>query len=210
METPYSYISSINYIKSLTFDYIETYSFQRGPNYEEKLKLLRQEHDKLKIRKEKRNNLSEQEEIYLSELYELSGYTQYLINEKGQFHPSSKKTNTFQQGDPMVDRLTSILHTKIDDIPMWLCAPIYRDAIVFYNNSKEIISVLNVCLSCQYMETAMFKHINGDYETYDLLKRYFIDIGHDVEEPTKFIWDELKMEKHNTSNQKQRDNSSGQ
>jgi hypothetical protein len=38
METPYKYISSVAYINNLKFDYIETYSFQRGSEYEENLK----------------------------------------------------------------------------------------------------------------------------------------------------------------------------
>ena len=29
----------------------------------------------------------------------------------------------------------------------------------------------------------MFAHINGDYKTYDLFKRFFLDIGHEVEDP---------------------------
>lgn len=195
METPYKYISSIDYINSLTFGYVETYSFQRGTDYEENLQLTRPEYDRLKVRKEKRDSLTEAEEIRFSELHALLGFTQYLVNDKGQFHPSSKKTNTFQQGDPIINRLTSILRTEIKDIPMWMCAPTYRDAFVFRNNSGNIVSVLNVCLSCQYMETKMFNHINGDYETYDLLKRFFIDIGHDVEEPNKFVLDDIKRMK---------------
>jgi hypothetical protein len=183
MATPYKYISSIEYINGLTFDYVETYSFQRGADFENNLKFQRAEYDRLKVRKEKRNNLTEAEEVRFSELNSLLGFTQYLINDKGQFHPSGKRINIFLQNDSMVDRLKNILRTEIKDIPAWLCAPTYRDAIVFRDNSGDITSVLNVCLSCQYMETKMFNHINGDYKTYDLLIRYFIDIGHDVEEP---------------------------
>ena len=63
-----------------------------------------------------------------------------------------------------------------------MCAPIYRDAIVFYDLNKEIISTLNVCLSCEYMETKMFNHINADVETYNLMREFFIGLGHKVEE----------------------------
>ncbi len=62
-----------------------------------------------------------------------------------------------------------------------MCAPIYRDAIVFYKDNK-IVSTLNVCLSCEYMETKMFKHVNADNETYKLFRQFFIDCGHHVEE----------------------------
>jgi hypothetical protein len=206
METRYKYISSIEYINSLTFKYVETYSFQRGTDYEENLRLAKPDYDRLKVKKEKRNNLTPDEELRLSELHTLLGFTQYLINDKGQFHPSSKKINTFQQGEPIVERLISILKTEITDIPMSMCAPTYRDAIVFYDGSGVVISVLNVCLSCQYMETKMFNHINGDYETYYLLKKFFIDIGHHVEEPTKFVWDDLKELKAKYDKQKRNAN----
>jgi hypothetical protein len=45
------------------------------------------------------------------------------------------------------------------------------------------------------METKMFDHINGDYKTYDLLKRFFIDIGHEVEDPEYFALDDLNKMK---------------
>ena len=194
-------MSSTGYISNLTFDYVETYSFQRGTDFEENLKLVRPEYDTLKVRKERRDNLTQVEEERFLELHGLLGFTQYLINDNGHFHPSNKKINTFQFNDPVVSRLTNILRTEIREIPHWMCAPTYRDAVVFYDKSNKIISTLNVCLGCQYMETKMFNHINGDYETYDLLKRFFIDIGHDVEDPTKFVLDDINKlrEKHNKS-----------
>ena len=185
MDSVYKYTSSIDYIESLTFDYLETYSFQRGLAYEENLHLIKAEHDILSAREKKYNNLTPTEKQRFSDIHKLIGYTQYLIDDEGLFHPSSEKINTFSKNAPAVDRLRTILQTEIRDIPMWLCSPIYRDAIVFYNSSEEVISVLNICLSCQYMETQKFNHINGDYKTYDLLKKYFIDIGHHVEEQSK-------------------------
>jgi hypothetical protein len=103
-----------------------------------------------------------------------------LVTDQGQLHPSSKKINTFQKSDVMVEKFASILRTEVKDVPMFLCAPIYRDAVVFYGHSGQRISVLNVCLSCQYMETAMFYHITADYETYNLLERFFMDAGHNL------------------------------
>jgi hypothetical protein len=186
------YTASADYINNLAFDYFETYSLQSGMEYEENKKLLKAEFDRLKVRKEKRNNLTTDEEARFSELQRLVLYTQYLLDEKGTFHHSSKKTGTFPANDPMIDRLKTILNTKITETPHFLCAPVYRDAVVFYNNNHQIISVLNVCLSCMYMETVMNSYVNGDYETYDLLKRFFIEIGHDVEKPDYFIMDEIR------------------
>lgn len=180
--TQYTYISSIDYVNSLTFDYAETYSFQRGSEFEESIRTSRPEYEKLKIRKEKSNDLTISEEKQFLELRGLLGFTQYLINEKGQFHPSSTKTHTFKSTDPQIDKLKNILRTEIGDVPTWMCAPMYRDAVVFYDKSKRIVSTLNVCLSCEYMETKMFSHINGDSKTYDLLRNFFSELGHQIEE----------------------------
>ncbi len=177
----YTYTNSKDFINNLAFDYIETYSFQRGVPFEENRKLIKIEYDKLQIRKEKGNELTAAEEERYEELHRLLGFTQYLLNSTGQFHPSSEKINTFKKDDSAVSRLKDILQTEIIEVPSWMCAPFYRDAIVFYDSNDKIISTLNVCLSCQYMETSMFNHINGDYKTYDLLKEFFIDIGHNVE-----------------------------
>jgi hypothetical protein len=67
-----------------------------------------------------------------------------LINDKGQFHPSCTKTHTFKSTDPQIDKLKNILRTEIKEIPAWMCTPIYRDSIVFYDKSKQIVSTLNI------------------------------------------------------------------
>ena len=197
MEPKYTYTPSQDYINQLPFDYIETYSFQRGEDYEEEIKRLQIEHNRLKVKKEK--SFSSEEAMRLEKLNRLFGFTQYLIDANEEFHFSSAKTNTFTKDDDKVEALIQILKIGIKEVPAFLCSPEYRDAIVFYNNNGNRISVLNVCLSCRYMETKPFHHINGDFETYDLLKRWFLNIGHHVENPNHFIMDEINRvkEKHN-------------
>lgn len=185
METvKYTYISSIDYINSLEFDYLETYSLQRGEEYEKSQKLLTDEYNSLK----KVRYLNSSEGKRFTKLNELLNFTQYLINDRGEFHPSSEKINTFKQNDAIVEELKSILRTEIKQKPMLLCAPFYRDAIVFYDKNGQIISCLNICLSCNHLETKKFSHLNADWKAYDLLKQFFIDIGHNVEKPTSFLW----------------------
>jgi hypothetical protein len=41
------------------------------------------------------------------------------------------------------------------------------------------------------MDSIMFNHINVDYESCDLFKRFFIKIGHEVEDPTRFVLDDI-------------------
>jgi hypothetical protein len=166
----------------LTFEYVETYSFQRGPDFENKMKLIKPEYDRLKVRKEKRDNLTQLEADRFEELDNLLGFTQYILNDKGQFHPSSIKTKVFSATDPRIDELKDILRTEVKHIPSWMCAPFYRDAFVFYDKANKIVSTLNVCLSCEYMATKKFSHINADEKTYKLFRQFFLDIGHSIEE----------------------------
>lgn len=198
MSSPYTYTPAPDYISSLEFDYIETYSLQRGEIYEKEIKLLKTESDKLKVRKDKRSDFSIKEEQRLEELLSII-YTGYLIDKEGEFHFSAEKTNTYRKGNTQIEKLLEALNTPVNEVPMFLCAPEYRDAVVFYDASGKIVSVLNVCLSCAYMETEMFHHINGDYETYDHLKRFFIKAGHKVEEPNKFYMDMINKMKQKYS-----------
>lgn len=174
-------ITSSHYIKSLAFDCIETYSLQRGDEYEAALKVLKPEYNRLKVKKEKRNNLTDTEEIRLSELNELLGTTQYLIDNTGRFHFSSQRTNTFIRGNEEISLLKNILLTKTTNVNNWMCAPIYRDAIVFYKSSGEIVSVLNICLSCEAMALDRSNQVTADSSTYGMLRKFFKEIGHPVE-----------------------------
>ena len=174
-------ITSSDYIKSLAFDYIETYSIQRGEEYEATIQTIKPERNRLKVRMEKLNNLTETEEIRLSELDKLLGVTQYLIDDTGRFHFSSRRINTFQFDNEVVGLLKNILFTKTTDVSNWVCAPIYRDAIVFYKSSGEIVTVLNICLSCEAMATDSCNQVVADSSTYEMLRKFFKDIGHPVE-----------------------------
>ncbi|WP_037574493.1 hypothetical protein [Sporocytophaga myxococcoides] len=173
------YISSIDYINSLTFEYIETYSLQRGERFEKQ----REQEIKILQKLRRRNKSLNFEELkQVKGLEELYGTTQYLLDDKGNFHIFSEKIAAFSATDNEVINLVRILQTKIREIPAWMCAPIYRDAIVFYDKNKKIISALNVCLSCEYIAINRHRNINADEETYKQLRQFFIDCGHKIED----------------------------
>ena len=138
MTPQYTYVNSPDYYNSLSFDFVETDSFQRGEEHERNLKRLQVELNKLKARKEHGKNLTTNDKERFEELYKLVCFTQYLINDTGQFHPSGKKINTFQKGHPVAERIRQILQTDVVDIPRWLCSPVYRDALVFTTGKTEL------------------------------------------------------------------------
>ncbi len=169
----YHYISSPDFVQQLKFDYVETYSFQRTAELQEFFALI-------KIKQRGFQLISEQEK----RLDVLSSYPKeegLLIDEKGEFSSSSNHIRTFEKGAPELEQLLAILAMPPIEIPSWICAPFYRDAVVFYDNTGTILSCLNICFSCEYMQTKKFHFVDADEKVYDALKAFFIGIGHPVE-----------------------------
>jgi hypothetical protein len=174
----YHYISSPEYIDELQFDYIETYSFQRGKTYDDQLK----DYVELRDTRQELGKLTESQQKRFDQiLRSRPKQIEYLLDSNGQFHHSSQRTHTFRKDSPEVEQIVAILRIEPLDIPAWMCAPFYRDAIVFYDSIDHIVSVLNICLSCYYMQTQPFHFVNADAKGYDELKQFFVGIGHLVE-----------------------------
>ena len=176
MKQKYTYRKSLEFIEKIDFEYFETYSLQRGKKFEEEIESLESEFANIKSKTDR----NETQKKRLSELDELLNFTQVIINKKGQFHFSAEKINRIEKTDSKSKRLIEILKTEINDIPNWMCAPIYRDAILFYDKNETLIQQLNICLSCEYMETELFNHINADFKTYELMREFLIEIGHKI------------------------------
>lgn len=67
----YTYKSSIDFITDLCFEYIETYSFQRGEEFEKNNQLNLSEYETLQRRKLRKNDLTSPQELKLNELKNL-------------------------------------------------------------------------------------------------------------------------------------------
>jgi hypothetical protein len=163
---------STDYISQLVFDYIETYSFRRGTEYE-------------------------QLEAAKPDLE----YNGKIVDGNGQFFPYSIKTNTFQHDHPVVQQVKQILQIEIEQHLAMLCAPIFRDAIVFYDQHHRMVSALNICLSCFHLQAENLT-LKADYKTYGYLKKLFIELGHKVEEPHYNIIDDIEALKQKIKKQK--------
>jgi hypothetical protein len=163
------YTKSADYINELVFDYIETYSYRRGAEYE---------------KLEAEANLTSNLDIL---------YNRNIVDKNGQFFPYSIKTNTFQHGHPIIDRIKQLLQLEISEHLQMLCAPEYRDAIIFYDHNHRIVSCLQVCLSCFFMKIENCE-LKADYKTYGFLKKLFLEIGHNVEDPEYCIIDDMEKQ----------------
>lgn len=197
------WILSEDYIKELNFDYMETYSFNRLDP------LLTVEYDELSQRR-RHGRLPVPDMKRFEELDRLYNGFELLIDESGTFHHSCERISTFQIDDPEVMRFKQIMQMEVIECLNMLCAPFYRDAVVFYDSSGQIVSVLNVCLSCKHMTTGN-QRLRADFEVYDLLKKFFLDNGHRVEEPHFFLMNQFgdKKAKFLAAREEERNNRQG-
>jgi len=145
-------VQSRDYIKSVDFEYVETYSFQQEAYYSETNR----------------------------DTGAISWHDQRITDLGKKLNDSSQKIISFQRYDADILELIRILEIDVVNLPSWLCGPIYRDAIVFYNKKKEIVSALNICFECSYMETDKQNNINADERTYELLKSFLNSKGHHI------------------------------
>jgi hypothetical protein len=95
------------------------------------------------------------------------------------------------RGSKPYEALIKIMHTDIEEVMNWMCAPIYRDAILFYNSNNELVDGLNICFECDQIETIKGEHISVDFKVFKYLKIFLLELGHKVENPAYFKADEM-------------------
>jgi len=173
-----SFFYTDEFIERLEFEYIETYSFQRGSDFEKDFEKV----NNFRVWKvgfnQKKKSYSDTE---LEKVRELEKKLHpYLLNGDGVLHYSAEKKGHFKKEGLVVKELREILTIPTDEVNHWMCAPFYRDAVVFYDENNQIVDVLNVCLSCDHMFSWKRGPVDAGYETYQRIKQFFIDIGHQV------------------------------
>lgn len=117
----------------------------------------------------------------LNELCHYQDYTQLLTNETGVFHPTHEKISTFEKNSNEVKKIVKILQIPFSKQNDWMCEPFYRDAIVFYKQKNEPVSILNICFECEVMQIDKQIFITGDVKIYKKLRRIMKSFGHKIE-----------------------------
>jgi hypothetical protein len=108
------------------------------------------------------------------------GTIQSLID-TGLPHPTAEKTNTLKKEDLRTQELMNLLSIEFKEQFDWMCAPIFREMVVFYDTEKRIVSVLNICLSCDRVEDGNGNDVRTDAKVFAKLKEYFKNLGHNLE-----------------------------
>ncbi len=175
----YSNIDLTDFYKNLAFKYFETYSLQRGIAYEKIFKDKEIRFNQL-LKKSTKEILTSVESKELDFLDSQLNRVQFLINENKEKHYSAERIKISNSSEDEILELHKILSIKTQKTPSWMCAPIYRDAIVFYNDNNDVVNVLNICFSCEYMQNLNQEFIDADESVYENLKNLLMKFGHKI------------------------------
>ncbi|WP_276483129.1 hypothetical protein [Paraflavitalea pollutisoli] len=176
-------ITAPAYFTALSFSYIETFSIGRSLAAIEKQAAFKAEYKELMQKRIRRISFTSKDEKRIWEVESLMNSLYSLYDVHGGINYAAERTHTFNGNHVRTAELLHALQIPVLDIPYYMCAPIYRDGVVFYDVDGNVVSMLSVCLSCYQLQIADGRSIDADCATYDHLKKFFIDLGHEVEHP---------------------------
>ena len=84
-------------------------------------------------------------------------------------------------GSAAVQQLAQVLQKPSKQECYAMCPPVYRDALAFYNEADQLVSVLNICFECRFMQTDQHVPVEADMATYDFLRAFLLQLGHPLE-----------------------------
>lgn len=166
-----------DFIENINFDYFETYSFQRKGDFEIYENLF----NKYNL---SNDSLSKEEETELKELRrKLSLYTQknnFIFTDKEKLNDTAELVFKSDKLTNLNKELIKIMKIPFIDCDDWMCAPIYRDAILFYDNNDQLINGINICFKCNNVIDLNRKDILTDRVVYEKLKLFLQSVGHKI------------------------------
>ncbi|QKG55724.1 hypothetical protein GKZ68_03140 [Hymenobacter sp. BRD128] len=150
------------------FSYLVTYSFQRGPKLIALKKQLQQE--LVTARYMRRAAIQRQ-------IDELKRPSLTLTKGLGPVHSTATAVARLAAGSVEAQQLSYELQISTKQEWYAMCTPIYRDALAFYNEANELISILNIYFHCCFMCTDQLEAVEADMATYDILRAFLIRLG---------------------------------
>lgn len=159
-------ITSSTFISSIKFDYFKTYSFNRI-------------------------NPHDSSEENISGISEANKYDVYVLDKNYELSSSARLISTINASSNDSQELLRILNINIQEELRFLCAPIYRDAILFFNASHELVGGLNICFECDRIVDLNNIYISTDFMAFKYLKLFLLKLGHNIEQPTYFHADDV-------------------
>jgi hypothetical protein len=98
------------------------------------------------------------------------------------FHITAVPVAVVRPGEAVAEQLATVLRLSISEQMDWMCAPVYRDALAFYDEQHQIVRVLNICFACDRMLTDSGVEIQADKQVYRQLRAILERLGHPTAE----------------------------
>ncbi len=169
-------ITTLEFIESINFKYFETYSFQRKVEFDVYETLFnRYKHDN--------NSLTEEETIKFtslrkSDLYNLKN--NFILTDNKKINETAELIFSSEKLTNEKDEIIKILKIPFNGYDSWMCSPIYRDAILFYDSNNKLIDGINICFECCNVINLNKKEILTDRIVYEKLKLFLQSVGHKI------------------------------
>jgi hypothetical protein len=164
-------MTSREFIENVNFKYFVTYSFQRTEEsdmYE--ILFSRYSNDN--------NSLTEEEYRKLRSSSKRGGF---IFTDDNYIHQMAELIYSSDNSSSANDELIEIMKTPFVDYDAWMCAPIYREAILFYDYKNQLIDGLNICFECCNVINLKRKNILTDRYVYERLKGFLESVGHRID-----------------------------
>ncbi|MGB1241540.1 MAG: hypothetical protein ACPG49_03400 [Chitinophagales bacterium] len=172
-----------NYIQNLKFEYAVSYSGLREKEFEsleiENKKQIQKIEREIKIESSKDKSKLDEKVRRLS--WEINIFKSRIVKSNGEFHKSTKAIHRFEKEGKEINQIFEILKTKFEKQYFWMCPPIFRDAIVFYSKEDEIVGILQMCFSCDWIKNENEEDFEVDHKIFQRLKNELIDFGHKID-----------------------------
>ena len=177
-------MTTAEFISRQDYSYIITYSLNRGEKHT-RLKAAARELFKQRRKRLLTANAPELPAIraQLRSLELIWGLDLMpLTDSAGAFQITASPIAIIKSDSTDVAQIRRFLQQPVVNSFDWMCAPVYRDALVFYDAQDKAIGVLNICFGCDRMLTHMGEEVCADTATYQGLKQVLMHLGHSIVE----------------------------
>jgi hypothetical protein len=167
------------------FSYIETYSFNRGPKLAALHAATTAAIEQTRLAMATAPFRDQRKLGY--QLRTLQGEIAHLLTEKpltdkqGAFEATAERIALVRQDSAAALRLRAIFEKPAKQVVHFMCLPIYRDALAFYNAQGQLLRVLNSCFECLAMRTESGVTVEADVVAYEELQQLLRELGHPIE-----------------------------
>lgn len=173
------------YIQHLDFAYLKTYSgfsqeiFDiRQARYEQTIAELRQRIETASPQKQK--ILSEKMDATRLR-WEIEQFDfQEIVGPDGMLNDHAIAIAHLPRESPAAHRIMDILTVPFREQDLWMCPPVFRDAIVFYNADHSMAGMVYICFSCGHLADYQRQLFETDNTIFPLLRSELKSLGHKI------------------------------